>query len=59
MKATELMGYLTHMPDNVDLVVLDREEYDRLNKKAFLYEELKKFFKKCLTNESKCDIITS
>ena len=59
MKATELMGYLTYVSEDIDLVVLDREEYDRLKKKACFYDKLQKFFKNHLTEAQQCGIITS
>ena len=48
MTSKEINKYLAYAPENIDLVVLRRDEYDRLMKKAFFFDKLKKKFQKML-----------
>ncbi len=49
MTGKEIAKYLVYAPDDVDLVVLPRAKYDKLMKKAFFYDDLRKYFEKHLT----------
>lgn len=48
MTAKELSRYLAYAEENIDLVIITREEYERLRKKAFFYDDLRKYFEKTL-----------
>lgn len=54
MKGKELSKYLEFAPDDIDLVVMTKENYNQLKKKALLYDDLKKRIEKHLTKAEKC-----
>ena len=57
MTGKEIAKYLAYAPEDIDLVVLKREDYERLMKKAFFYDDLRKYFEKHLTRVRVYDII--
>lgn len=57
MTGKEIAKYLAYAPDDVYLIVLKREDYERLKKKEFFYDDLRKYFEKHLTTARVYDII--
>lgn len=57
MKGKDIAKYIAYASDDIDLVVLTRKDYERLRKKAFFYDDLKKYFVERLTKFPDHDIL--
>lgn len=57
MRAAELVNYLAYCADpDLDLVVLQRDKYDRLMEKAFLLDSIKQDIRRIYNKTERKDI---